>query len=174
VTGRLDGVQGIQPDLHQVGDQRLEPAATVHLDLQPVFVSQVNQPLDMRQHEAFEQFGAQQRAGLASEIVADEEDVDQVARLVKDPAARRRVEIDHVRHQRIDQAGLVVHLHVEILHPQQIDRVMPERRPVTAQDGILVTPGRRLLANAGDIHASRIGPRVGMHVIQRCVRQRMR
>ena len=53
-----------------------EPAAAVEHHPQPVLVAQIDQAAEVRQDEAAEQRQAQQRAGLAAQIVADEEDVD--------------------------------------------------------------------------------------------------
>ena len=92
----LNGVQAVEADLDHGRDQRGEPAAAVHHDLELVRVAQVDEPPEVRQAEPAEQVLAQQRPGLAAEIVADEEDVDRVGRRVEDPLADRRVVIDDV------------------------------------------------------------------------------
>ena len=105
-----------------------------------------------------EQRRAQQRAGLAAEIVADEENVDCVGRGVEDSPVDRRVEVHDALEHRLHQVRLVVHLQVKVLHAQEVDGVVPERRPVAAEDGVLPLPCQGLGADAGDVDPVRVGP----------------
>jgi len=75
-----------------------------------------------------------QRADLAAKIVTDEEYVHDAAGGFEDAAADFEIIVNHVPHYGVDEFGFVVHLYVKILHAQQVDRVVEERRPVATEN----------------------------------------
>jgi len=103
---------------------------------QAIVVAQIDQALQVRQQEPAKHGLAQQRSALAAQVVADEVDVDHLGRRIEGPLAHFGVVVDQMLEHCVDQFGLVVHLQVHILHAQQIDQVVPEGRPVAAEDGV--------------------------------------
>ena len=117
--------------------------------------------------------GLSKRAVLAAEIVAQEEHVEGVGGRRENPPADGRIVVDEVRQQRVDQFRRVVHLQIEVLHSQQINRVVPERRPIAAENRVPAIPGQRLGTNPRNVLPLRIGPRVIFDLSQRGVGQRV-
>ena len=78
---RLHRLDAVEPDGDHVGDEVADRSVAVQHHELPELVSQVHEPLQVRQDEAAELARAEHRAVLRAQVVADEEDVDRVARL---------------------------------------------------------------------------------------------
>ena len=68
---------------------------------------------------------------------------------------------------------LVVHPQHQVLHAEQVDGVVPEGRPVAAEDGVLPVIPQGLVADGRDVHPVRVGPGVVVDLLDRGVGQRV-
>ena len=166
-------MERVQSDADHRLHQGLDAPAAVQHDFQPVVVPQVDQARQVRQNEPLKLGGAQQRPALAPEVVPYEEDVDRPAGRLEDPPTDLEVVVRQAAHDRVDHRRLIIHLQVQSLHAQQVDRVVEERRPVAAEDRVLPAVGLGLGTGLGDVHPERIGPGVCVHLVERCPGQRM-
>jgi len=159
-AARLKRVQSIQSGNDHGGIERLVAAATVTLNLQPVLVAEINQPFQVRHDEPVELCRAEQRSGLTAEIVVDEEHIHHIRRRVERALANSDVGVREMLQQHVHQFRIVVHLKVEVFHAEQVDRIVPEKRPIAAEDGVLTVPRHRVGAHLSDVLPLRVRPRV--------------
>ena len=134
-------MQTVYTRTNQTGNQLVNTAATVHLVLQAVGMSQIAQSLHVRRHEPVEQFRAHEGTGLAAKIIAHKEYVNHIACSIEGPLADFEIIVHKVLEDRIHHVRLGVHLDVEIFHTHQVDGIVPERRPIAPQNGKLAVMG---------------------------------
>ncbi len=131
-------------------------------------MAQVDQALEVRQDKAPELRLADLGAALCAEVVADEEDVDDIRRRFEDTPANLGVIIHAVLQHGVNNRRRVIHLQQQVFHAQQIDGVMPEGRPFPAHDGVLPAVLQRFRPDVGNIHPVRVGPGVGVDLSGGC------
>jgi hypothetical protein len=71
-------------------------------------------------------------------------------------------------------AHVIGHLEQQVLHAQQINGVVPKRRPIAAQDGKLSVPSERFSSDLRHVHPLRVGPGKIVDLFERRLCQRMR
>lgn len=68
--------------------------------------------------------------------------------------------------------GIIEHLVDEDIEVEQIDGIMPERRPLAAEHGELPAPSGRIGLDSGHVHPVRIRPGIGVDLGERGVLER--
>ncbi len=69
--------------------------------------------------------------------------------------------------------GLVGHLQQQPLHAEEVDGVVPVRRPLAAEDGVLTLPAKGVVVDGRDIRPIGIRPRVCVDVVNGRVGERV-
>ena len=136
-------------------------------------MAEIGQACQVRQHEAIELRRAEQWPVLSAKVVADEEDVDRVRGGVENPPADRNVVVNDVPQHGIHDLGLIVELEVQRLHAEQVDRIVPERRPIAAENGVSAIPCQRVAADVRHVLPLRIGPGIVMDFAERGIGKRV-
>ena len=112
----------------------------------------------MREHEPAKSAFANQRARLRAKIIPDKENINGIRRRVENTPADADVVINDMAEQGLHQLRLIGHLEQQVLHAQQINGVVPKRRPIAAQDGKLTMPSQRFSSDLRYVHPLRVGP----------------
>ncbi len=168
-----NGVDGVETGFGQQRHQRIDAAAAMEHDFQPVAVAEDAEFFEPGQQETAKEVRADQRPGLAAEIVADKEDVKPVGRGFKNAAVHLEVETGDPVQDRVDETGVFVHFQTERFQAQQVDEVVPERGPGAAQDGERFPVGRRLGMKPGSVQPVRVRPGVTCEVGPGGLRERV-
>ena len=157
----------------KIGYQRPVTAAAMHHYFQAIGVSEINQAFDGGMNESPVQIHAQKWSGLSSKVVSNKKDINEIGRFIKDVSSHLDIVIGNLLEYRFHERGVIIHFVIEILMAQQIDNIVPERRPITAEYGIFPVPGLRIGPDPARIHPVGIRPGIGMDFIQGCLFQRM-
>src|SRR4030042_1399720 len=152
--GRLERLQGVEPDLDERRDERRKPSAAVEHDLEPEVVTQINHPLQVRKEEAPEERLAYHGSVLGAEVVPDEEDVDGAAGGFENPPADLGVIVDNTPEHGVDEVRSIVEEEHEPVHAQEVDGVVIEGRPVPPQDCVSALQFERIPTNMRDVDSS--------------------